>query len=78
MLVVDFIDGRTWGSADILDPANAERIAQVCQMLHSGPTFGNDFNMLELQRQYLADRRRAGISAPRPVRGVRRPRPGDR
>jgi thiamine kinase-like enzyme len=52
VLVVDFIDGRTWGSADVLDPANAARIAQVCRTLHSGPTFVNEFNMLELQRQY--------------------------
>ncbi|MCZ3388361.1 MAG: phosphotransferase [Actinomycetia bacterium] len=53
ILVVDYIDGRTWDSADILAPANAGRIAEVCHLLHSSPAFGNDFNMLSLQRHYL-------------------------
>ncbi len=53
ILVVDYIDGRTWDSADILAPANSGRIAEVCRMLHAGPRFGNDFNMLTLQRHYL-------------------------
>ena len=53
VLVVDYIDGRTWDSADIVAPANAGRIADVCHLLHSGPSFGNDFNMLSLQRHYL-------------------------
>jgi thiamine kinase-like enzyme len=53
ILVVDYIDGRTWSSADILEVSNASRIAEVCHLLHDGPPFGNDFNMLELQRHYL-------------------------
>ena len=53
ILVVDYIDGRTWESADILAPANAGRIADVCHRLHSGPLFANDFNMLLLQCHYL-------------------------
>ncbi len=53
ILVVDYVDGRTWDSVDILVPANAGRIAEVCHLLHAGPAFGNDFNMLLLQRHYL-------------------------
>lgn len=53
ILVVDYVDGRTWGSADILVPSNADRVAEVCRTLHAGPRFGNDFNMLSLQRHYL-------------------------
>jgi thiamine kinase-like enzyme len=54
VLVVRFIDGRTWGDAEVLAPANASRIAAVCRQLHAGPRFVNDFDMLALQPQYLS------------------------
>jgi thiamine kinase-like enzyme len=54
VLVVDFIEATTWGNADVLLPANAPRLADVCRQLHAGPRFVNDFNMLELQLQYLS------------------------
>jgi thiamine kinase-like enzyme len=54
VLVVRFLDGATWGNADVLDPANAPRVAHACRTLHAGPRFVNDFNMLRLQPQYLA------------------------
>ena len=78
VLVVDYIDGRTWDSADVLAPANAGRIAEVCHLLHSGPSFGNDFNMLSLQRHYLTIVQRARPSAPRSLPGLRGAREGDR
>jgi len=54
VLVVDFIEATTWGNADVLHPANAGRLADVCRQLHAGPRFVNDFDMLRLQPQYLA------------------------
>jgi thiamine kinase-like enzyme len=53
VLVVRFIDGRTWGDADVLQASNASRLAQVCRLLHAGEPFKNEFNMLHLQQQYL-------------------------
>lgn len=64
ILVVDYIDGRTWDSADILDPANAHRVAKVCHLLHGGPAFGNSFNMVSLQRHYLTIVRELGLRLP--------------
>ena len=53
ILAVEFVEGRTWNEADVLNPANAERIATACRQLHSGPRFVNEFNMLQLQPRYL-------------------------
>jgi thiamine kinase-like enzyme len=54
LLAVRFVEGRTWTSADVLVPENADRIAAACRQLHAGPRFVNDFNMLTLQPKYLA------------------------
>jgi thiamine kinase-like enzyme len=54
VLVVRFVEGRTWDSSDVLEPANAPRIAAALRLLHAGPRFRGEFNMLELQRRYLA------------------------
>ena len=53
VLVVTFVEGRTWDSGDILAPANAARIASACRRLHAGPRFVNDFDMRRLQPHYL-------------------------
>ncbi len=53
ILVVEFVNGRTWSESDVLNPANATRIAAACRELHAGPRFSNDFNMLNLQPHYL-------------------------
>ncbi len=54
VLVVGFVDGRTWTNDDVLHPEQSQRIADVCHCLHSGPRFVNDFDMLRLQPQYLS------------------------
>jgi thiamine kinase-like enzyme len=54
VLVVRFIDGRTWTNDDILAPENSARIAESCRRLHAGPRFVNDFDMLSLQPHYLS------------------------
>jgi hypothetical protein len=52
ILAVEFVEGRTWSEPDILNPANAPRIARACRQLHAGPRFTNEFNMLRLQPHY--------------------------
>ena len=36
LLVVGYIEGRTFGNADVAAPGNIARIAQACRRLHSG------------------------------------------
>jgi thiamine kinase-like enzyme len=64
VLVVRFVDGRTWSNDDILHPANAPRIAESCRRLHAGPRFVNDFNMLRIQPHYLAICQERGFRLP--------------
>lgn len=54
ILVVGFIEGRTFTETDVQDPVNLPRIASACRTLHSGPRFSNEFNMFRLQEKYLA------------------------
>jgi thiamine kinase-like enzyme len=53
VLVVDYIDGRTFDVDDLRDGANLPRVALVCRMLHEGPRFVNDFDMFDVQQAYL-------------------------
>ena len=64
VLVIEFVSGRTWGDPDILNPANASRIASACRQLHAGPRFVNEFNMLKLQPHYLQIVRERGFRLP--------------
>ena len=53
VLVVRWVDGRTFGDADVAEPANTSRIAGACRRLHAGPPFANSFDMFDIQRRYL-------------------------
>jgi thiamine kinase-like enzyme len=64
MLVVGYIEGRTFGSADVAAPGNIPRIAQACRRLHSGGRFVNDFDMFDIQRRYLSVTRSHGFRIP--------------
>ena len=64
ILAVRFIEGRTWTNADVLAPRNAGPIASACRTLHAGPRFANDFNMLQLQPQYLKIVQERGFRLP--------------
>jgi hypothetical protein len=64
LLAVEFVEGRTWTEADVLNPHNAERIAIACRQLHAGPRFVNDFNMLQLQPHYVKIVREHGFRLP--------------
>jgi len=64
VLVVRFVEGRTWSNDEILDPANAPRIARSLRALHAGPRFVNDFDMLRLQPHYLQIVHERGLRLP--------------
>jgi thiamine kinase-like enzyme len=51
---VQWCDGRTLESKDLDDPRMLGRIAAACRTLHAGPRFACDFDMLAVQRKYLA------------------------
>jgi thiamine kinase-like enzyme len=54
VLVIGYIEGRTLANADVSAPGNIPRIARACRRLHAAQPFGNDFNMFDIQRRYLA------------------------
>ncbi|RNI17046.1 choline kinase family protein [Flexivirga caeni] len=64
VLVIGFLDGKTFGIPDFSVPGNLARVAASCRALHRGPRFVNDFNMFARQRQYLETATRAGYRIP--------------
>ena len=54
VLVVEWIEGRTFTENDVRTPENLPRIAAACRKLHSGPSFASDFNMFDIQARYQA------------------------
>jgi len=62
--VVEWINGRTFDSADLDDTAQLGRIAELCRTLHSGPRFVNDFEMFAVQREYRNVVRANGFRVP--------------
>jgi thiamine kinase-like enzyme len=64
LLVIGYIEGRTFGAADVASPENIPRIAAACRRLHSGGRFGNDFDIFGIQRRYLSVARSRGFKIP--------------
>ena len=64
LLVLEFIEGRTFSDADVQNPANIPRIAQACRRLHSGPRFLGDFDMFVIQGRYAAVTAELGFRVP--------------
>jgi thiamine kinase-like enzyme len=64
LLVLGFINGRTFGNADVAEPANIGRIARSCRLLHAGPRFLGDFDMFAIQQRYRAVAREHGFAIP--------------
>jgi thiamine kinase-like enzyme len=64
LLVLGYIEGRTFASEDVAASGNIPRIAEACRRLHSGGRFVNDFNMFDIQRRYLAVARSHGFRIP--------------
>jgi thiamine kinase-like enzyme len=64
LLVLRYIEGRTYGNADVAAPGNIGRIARACLRLHNGPRFRGDFDMFVIQRRYLSVARQHGFAIP--------------
>ena len=64
VLVIGWIEGATFGNADVARPANLKRIAAACRQLHAGERFDGDFDMFEIQRRYRAAAAEHGITIP--------------
>ena len=64
VLVVAWVEGRTFNEDDVGSAANLPRIAEVCRVLHSGPAFVNGFDMFDIQARYLSLVRERGFRLP--------------
>ncbi len=64
LLVIGYLEGRTFGAQDVAAAANLPRIAAACRRLHAGARFGNDFDMFDIQRRYLSVARSRGFKIP--------------
>jgi thiamine kinase-like enzyme len=64
LLVIGYIEGHTFGAADVADKENIPRIAAACRRLHAGGRFGNDFDMFDIQRRYRSVARSRGFRVP--------------
>ncbi len=64
LLVVGFIDGRSFTDDDLRGGGQLPRVAAACRQLHGGPRFVNDFNMFQIQRGYLDIVTREGFRLP--------------
>jgi thiamine kinase-like enzyme len=64
VLVIGYIEGRTFTDADFTVPGVVERVAASCRRLHGGGRFVNDFDMFAIQRGYLQVVRDNGYRLP--------------
>jgi thiamine kinase-like enzyme len=64
LLVVGFIEGRTFTDDDLRTGGHLTRVAASCRQLHEGPRFVSDFDMFEIQPRYLAIVREHGFRLP--------------
>jgi thiamine kinase-like enzyme len=64
VLVLGFVEGRTFRDEDVRAPENITRIARAVRRLHAARRFVNDFDMFEIQRRYYAVARSAGMAVP--------------
>jgi len=64
VLLVKWIDGRTFTDDDLNDPVQLDRVAAGCRTLHAGAPFVREFDMFDVQRGYLAIVREHGFRLP--------------
>jgi thiamine kinase-like enzyme len=64
MTVIGFLAGETYTDVSFQAPGVIPRVAQAVRQLHGGQRFVNDFNMFEIQRQYLTMVRHNGFRLP--------------
>jgi thiamine kinase-like enzyme len=53
ILVIGYIEGRTYTNADLAQQGNLARVALACRRLHAARPFASDFDMFGVQRSYL-------------------------
>lgn len=64
VLLLGFLDGKTYGNNDFQRPGVLARVAAVCRTLHSGPRFRGRFDMFERQAAYLRTTTEHGFRIP--------------
>ena len=64
LLILGYIDGRTFANADVQAAENIPRIAAACRRLHAGPRFVSDFDMFRVQGRYAAVTAEQGFRVP--------------
>ena len=64
LLVLGFINGKTFRNEDLAGPVTLARVAGACRLLHAGPRFAGDFDMFEVQRRYLDVATTRGFTVP--------------
>lgn len=62
LLVIGYLQGRTYGASDVAN--NLGRIAKSCRILHGAKPFVSNFNMFDIQRQYLKTVQENGYRLP--------------
>jgi thiamine kinase-like enzyme len=53
VLVVQWVEGRTYAADDLRDETTLRRVADACRLLHAGPRFEGVFDLFAIQRSYL-------------------------
>ena len=64
VLVIGFIDGRSFENEDLRKPGALGRVAEAVRTLHAGPRFVGDFDMFTRQKTYLASVVNGGFAHP--------------
>ncbi len=64
VLVIGFLEGRTFTDADFGVPGAIDRVADACRRLHGGGRFVNEFDMFAIQAGYLRIVRERGYRLP--------------
>ncbi len=64
VLVIGFIDGRSFENEDLRQPGALTRVAAAVRTLHGGPRFVGDFDMFTRQKRYLGSVVDGGFAHP--------------
>ena len=70
LLVLGYINGRTFRNEDLADPVTIPRVAAACRRLHAGPRFAAAFDMFAVQRRYLDVATGHGFAVPAGYAGL--------
>lgn len=62
--VVEWVEGRSLGCADLDDEDTLRRVAALCRSLHAGPRFVGDYDLWVVLRRYLSLASQHGLKVP--------------